>query len=158
MDGHYKPSQSSEGIVKKSIGIALLLFCMGTFPLAASAGDFDGSQSLLFAATKAFECTPTEGCGETTVEEIFLPLFMKIDAAKKEISAIPATETPASKIERTEVVDGKLMLQGAEDGRASEHDGVGWTMAIAQDSGKTVLTFSGEKVAFIVFGACTPYP
>jgi len=144
--------------VKKSIGIALLLFCMGTFPLAASAGDFDGSQSLLFAATKAFECTPTEGCGETTVEEIFLPLFMKIDAAKKEISAIPATETPASKIERTEVVDGKLMLQGAEDGRASEHDGVGWTMAIAQDSGKTVLTFSGEKVAFIVFGACTPYP
>jgi hypothetical protein len=144
--------------VKKLLGITWLLFCMATFPLAASAGDFDGSQSLLFAATKAFECTPTEGCGETTVEEIFLPLFMKIDAAKNEISAIPATETPASKIERMEVVDGKLMLQGAEDGRASEHDGVGWTMAIAQESGKTVLTFAGEKVAFIVFGACTPYP
>jgi hypothetical protein len=144
--------------VKKSIAIILLLCCMGMVPLAASAGDFDGSKSLLFAATKAFECAPTEGCGETTVEELFLPQFMKIDAAKNEISAIPATETPASKIERMEVVDGKLMLQGAEDGRASEHDGVGWTMAIAQDSGKTVLTFSGEKAAFVVFGACTPYP
>jgi len=31
-------------------------------------------------------------------------------------------------------------------------------MAIAQDSGKTVLTFSGEKAAFVVFGACTPFP
>ena len=144
--------------MKKSIAIILLLCCMGMVPLAALAGDFDGSKSLLFAATKAFECTPMEGCGETTVEELFLPQFMRVDAVKNEISAIPATETPASKIERTEVVDGKLMLQGAEDGRASEHDGVGWTMAIAQDSGKTVLTFSGEKVAIIVFGACTPYP
>jgi hypothetical protein len=131
---------------------------MGTFPLTTSAGDFDGSQSLLFAATKAFECTPMEGCGETTVEELFLPQFMRIDATKNEISAIPATETPASKIERMEVVDGKLMLQGAEDGSASEHDGVGWTMAIAQDSGRTVLTLSGEGAAFVVFGACTPYP
>jgi len=54
-----------------------------------------------------------------------------------------------------ENVDGKLMLQGAEDGSASDRDGVGWTMAIAQDSGKTVLTSSGDEVAFIVFGACS---
>jgi hypothetical protein len=93
-----------------------------------------------------------------TVEEIFLPQFMRIDVSKNEISAIPATETPASNIERMESVDGKLILQGAEDGSASERDGVGWTMAIAQDSGKTVLTASGDQVAFIVFGACTPSP
>jgi len=144
--------------VKKSIGIALLLCCMGMVPLAASAEDFDGSKSLLFAATKAFECTPAGGCGETTVEELFLPQFLRIDVSKNEIGAIPASENPASKIERMEIVDGKLMLQGAEDGSASERDGVGWTMAIAQDSGKTVLTFSGDKAAFVVFGACTPYP
>lgn len=144
--------------MKTTIGIALLLCCMGMFPLAASAGDFDGSKQLLFAATKAFECTPMGGCDETTVEALFLPLFLRIDVTKNEISAIPSTETPASKIERMESVDGKLMLQGAEDGSASERDGVGWTMAIAQDSGKTVLTFSGDKAAFVVFGACTPYP
>ena len=144
--------------MKKSIGIALLLCCMGMVPLAASAEDFDGSKALLFAATKAFECTPTGGCGETTVEELFLPQFLRIDVTKNEISAIPSTENPASKIERMETVDGKLMLQGAEDGSASERDGVGWTMAIAQDSGKAILTFSGDKAAFVVFGACTPYP
>jgi len=144
--------------VKKIIGIALLLCCLGMVPLAASAEDFDGSKSLLFAATKAFECTPAGGCDEVSVEELFLPQFLRIDITKEEISAIPATENPASKIERMESVDGKLMLQGAEDGSASERDGVGWTMAIAQDSGKTVLTFSGEKAAFVVFGACTPFP
>lgn len=144
--------------MKKSIGIILLLCCMGMAPLAASAEDFDGSKSLLFAATKAFECTPAGGCLEVTVEEIFLPQFLRIDVAKNEIGAIPTTENPASKIERMESVDGKLMLQGAEDGSASERDGVGWTMAIAQDSGKAVVTASGDKVAFIVFGACTPYP
>lgn len=144
--------------MKKIIGIALLLCCLGMVPLAASAEDFDGSKSLLFAATKAFECTPAGGCDEVSVEELFLPQFLRIDITKEEISAIPATENPASKIERMESVDGKLMLQGAEDGSASERDGVGWTMAIAQDSGKTVLTFSGEKAAFVVFGACTPFP
>jgi hypothetical protein len=127
-------------------------------PLAAWAQDFDGSKSLLFAATKAFECSPTGGCEEVTVEEIFLPQFMRIDVTNNEIGAIPPTENPASKIERVETVDGKLILQGAEDGSASERDGVGWTMAIAQDSGQAVLSASGEKVAFIVFGACTPYP
>jgi len=144
--------------VKKTIAIALLLCCMGMVPPAVSAEDFDGSQSLLFAATKAFECTPAGGCDEVTVEELFLPQFLRIDVANNQIGAIPATENPPSKIERMESVDGKLMLQGAEDGSASERDGVGWTMAIAQDSGKTVLTFSGDKVAFVVFGACTPYP
>jgi hypothetical protein len=144
--------------VKKTITLALLLCCMGMVPLAASAEDFDGSKSLLFAATKAFECTPAGGCDEVTVEELFLPQFLRIDVANNQIGAIPATENPPSKIERMESVDGKLMLQGAEDGSASERDGVGWTMAIAQDSGKTVLTFSGDKVAFVVFGACTPYP
>jgi len=131
---------------------------MGMVPPAVSAEDFDGSKSLLFAATKAFECTPAGGCDEVTVEELFLPQFLRIDVANNQIGAIPATENPPSKIERMESVDGKLMLQGAEDGSASERDGVGWTMAIAQDSGKTVLTFSGDKVAFVVFGACTPYP
>lgn len=144
--------------MKKTITIALLLVCMGLVPLAAFAEDFDGSKSLLFAATKAFECTPAGGCEEVTVEEIFLPQFLRIDVANNEIGAIPATENPPSKIERMESVDGKLMLQGAEDGSASQQDGVGWTMAIAQDSGKAVLTASGDKVAFVVFGACTPYP
>jgi hypothetical protein len=32
---------------------------------------------------------------------------------------------------------------------------VGWSLAIAEDTGKMVLTASGDDVGFVVFGACT---
>lgn len=56
-----------------------------------------------------------------------------------------------------EKVDGKLILQGAEDGLEGVRDGVGWTLVISEDTGKFVLTASGEEVAFVVFGACIPF-
>jgi len=59
-------------------------------------------------------------------------------------------------IERQEVVDGKLILQGAEDGYEKMRDGLGWTMAISEATGQVVLTASGDQVAFVVFGAALP--
>lgn len=59
-------------------------------------------------------------------------------------------------IERMERVDGKLILQGAEDGVENVRDGLGWTVAISEEAGKAILTASGEQVAFVVFGACLP--
>ena len=83
---------------------------------------------------------------------------MKIDFTNKTIS--PATGDDTSQnhtsIERQEVVDGKLILQGAEDGYDKMRDGLGWTMAISEENGQVVLTASGEQVAFVVFGACLP--
>ena len=48
-----------------------------------------------------------------------------------------------------------MMLQGAEDGRKSDRDGVAWSMSVSKDKGDMVLTASGDGVAFVVFGACT---
>ena len=53
-------------------------------------------------------------------------------------------------------IDGKLILQGVEDGEEGVRDGLGWTMAISEDSGDMVLTGSGDQVGFVIFGACTP--
>jgi hypothetical protein len=47
-------------------------------------------------------------------------------------------------------------LQGAEDGYEKMRDGLGWTMAISEESGQVVLTASGDQVAFVVFGAALP--
>ena len=63
--------------------------------------------------------------------------------------------TKVSQIERSETVDGKLMLQGAEDGVEGVRDGLGWTLAIGQETGKMSLTASGDEVGFVIFGACT---
>ena len=123
----------------------------------AAGRDFDGSKTLLFFVARVMECTPVEGCKETDADEVGLPRFLKIDFTKKTIRpARGGEDIPDTVIERTEEVDGKLILQGAEDGYADLKDGLGWTMAISEDSGQVVLTASGDAVAFVVFGACLP--
>ena len=121
------------------------------------AGDFDGTRPLLISVIRVVECTPEGACREVTPASVELPQFMKIDFTKKTIRpAAAGDETPATVIERQEVVDGKLILQGAEDGYEKMRDGLGWTMAISEESGQVVLTASGDQVAFVVFGAALP--
>ena len=55
----------------------------------------------------------------------------------------------ASSIKIKERLDGKLILQGMGEVLA-------WSMAISEQTGKVVITASGEQVGFVVFGACTP--
>ena len=56
--------------------------------------------------------------------------------------------TDTSAVKNIEHVDGRLILQGAENGR-------GWTLVILKENGKMSSTVSDEDVGFVVFGACT---
>ena len=137
--------------------IVCALLCILVVPFSAIAGDFDGSKPLLFVAIDVIECVPNGECNKVTPESIALPQFLKIDFKKKKI--LPVGEGQGKKsttIENMELIDGKLIIQGAEDGVEGVRDGVGWTMAIAEETGKAVLTASGDQVGFVVFGACTP--
>jgi len=143
--------------MSKMIRVGLILLCICIVPLISVAEDFDGSRPLLFSVISAMECTPDDGCRAVTIESLDLPRFLKIDLNKKTIDPVSESDTrPGSVIERMERVDGKLILQGAEDGYASVRDGLGWTIAIAEGTGKVVMTASGDQVAFVVFGACLP--
>ena len=55
-----------------------------------------------------------------------------------------------------EFLDSKLFLQGADDGIKDLRDGLAWSMAISQDTGRLVVSAAGESEAFVIFGACTP--
>jgi hypothetical protein len=137
------------------ITIAMVLLLLT--PLALRAGDFDGSKPLILSLIRGDECTLAGGCNEVTPEDVGLPQFLKIDFEKKQISATPEIpEVPPSVIERMEVVDGKLMLQGAEDGLEGVRDGLGWTIAISLETGQAVLTGSGDGFGLVIFGACLP--
>lgn len=127
-------------------------------PSFSAGGDFDGSRPLLISVIRAIECTPDGSCREVSPASIDLPQFLKIDFTQKTIRpAVEAPEVPDTIIERQEVVDGKLILQGAEDGYAKMQDGLGWTLSISAQNGQAVITASGEQVAFVVFGAALPY-
>jgi len=140
--------------MKMSI-LALAIVCAAAIPV--SAGDFDGSKPLLCSVISITECTPDGGCGGMTLQNAGLPQFLRVDFQARSVTAAgPGDGTPPSAIERMERVDGKLILQGAEDGFEGVRDGVGWTTAISEETGRAILTASGEEVAFVVFGACMP--
>lgn len=132
-------------------GPAFLL--VASMSQAVAAEPFDGSVSLLCALSEAMECVPGSECNRILPEEVGAPDFFLIDVAAKSVRGLGGlnrTSTIRSVVE----IDEKLILQGAEDGVESLRDGLGWSAAIAQDSGRFVLSASGERVAFIVFGAC----
>jgi 6-phosphogluconate dehydrogenase len=120
------------------------------------AGNFDGSKELICSVMDIVECQPGGKCQQVTAEEVGIPYFFYISFKDKKISSTHADGSKrVTDIERFEKVDNKVIIQGAEDGVEDVRDGVGWSAAIAEDTGKMVLTASGDDVGFVVFGACT---
>ena len=137
----------------KKLALIVLFICVGA--LNASAGDFDGSRPLLCATTDLMECIPGGSCQRVTHDIINAPRFIKINFKDKTINVPEAGEKrPNTIIERMEHVDGKLILQGAEEGIEGVRDGLGWSLSISEDTGDMVLTGSGDDVGFVVFGSC----
>jgi len=117
--------------MKKSILIVCTILCSIITTSAIGAGEYDGTRPLLISVIRVVECVPDGTCREVTPASVNLPQFLTIDFNKKTIRPASSTdETPATTIERQEVVDGKLILQGAEDGYEKMRDGLGWTIAI----------------------------
>ena len=140
--------------ILKILGILVTIICQ--FGIPAAAGDFDGSKELLCAVMDIIECVPGGKCMEVTAEEVGIPNFLRTNFEKKKLSATFADGSKKiSPIVNSEKIDGKLILQGAEDGIEGVRDGLGWSLAIDEDNGKMVLTASGEAVGFVMFGACT---
>lgn len=136
--------------------LAIVLMFLAVSPGVAPAAGLDGSQPLLCASNTVIECLPVEGCRQVSPQAVAAPAFLRLDFASKTLSAAGADGAGRSSIiERSETIDSKLILQGAEDGIEGVRDGTGWTIAIATDTGRMVLTAAGDDAAFTIFGACT---
>ena len=122
-------------------------------PLWVSAADFDGSAPLLCSLTRAFECYEDQGCAPLSVQDMNLPRFLKVNVPQKKVTGVKEGGRTTDILNVSEI-DGKLFLQGAEDAIENVRDGLGWTVAIMEDSGNMILTGSGDNVGFAVFGAC----
>jgi len=135
--------------------ITAVLFASTPFSLVA--GTFDGSKPVICASTDVHECVYGGDCIRRTAAGVDLPDFFRVDFKNKTITTTKhGSSQRTTKIERSETVDGKLFLQGVEDGRKDIRDGLGWSLSIAEPSGRMVLSASGENEAFVIFGACTP--
>ncbi len=118
----------------------------------------DGSEPVICASVTIVECVPDGSCQRVSAEDAGIPRFLRIDFAGQQITRTrPNGDDVSSQIKRSETVDGRLILQGAEDGFEGVSDGIGWSLSIDEENGKMVLTGSGNEVAFVIFGACTVY-
>jgi hypothetical protein len=115
----------------------------------AQASDFDGSKRLVCAPADVFECGPAFDCQRVTAEVVNIPRFIRVDVKKKTlVGAIPgASEERTTTIQNIQKIDGKTILQGAENGR-------GWTMIIDQATGHMSATMVDNLEGFVLFGAC----
>ena len=131
------------------------MFVLAAAPLVARGADFDGSKPFICSISAVTECTLNDGCQNTTIDNVGMPQFLKVDAQHKTVTpAKPIEGKKPTSIERIERIEGKLILQGAEPGIENVHDGLGWTAAISEENGKLIFTASGDEVAFVAFGAC----
>ena len=141
----------------KRTKLASLSLCAALVSAPATADMFDGSEPLVCALSDLVECLPGGQCERVTAQSINAPRFWRIDFQKKQLTTTRAAgQMKTSPIERMESLDEKLFLQSVEDGVEGVKDGLGWSIAIAQDSGNMVITASGDDVGFVAFGACTP--
>ncbi len=128
----------------------LTVFTAG--PVAADEGI---PESVICSTAEILECLPTESCERVSAETARIPNFLRVNFTEGTISRKrPGGESLTSPIKRAEELEGRLVLQGAEDATGGERGGVGWTMSIDKQSGQMVLTASGDGVAFVIFGAC----
>ena len=128
-----------------TLGIYLVMPC----PAVAA---FDGSQPLICASITAVECEPNGQCQSGAAEEINAPQFFHLDFESARVRAARPDGTKVdAPFEGGTPDSGQLVFQGIENGRA-------WSATISEETGKLVISASGDGVAFVIFGACTPSP
>lgn len=125
-------------------GLALI----GVFAPSFAAAAIDGSEVLLCAPVDSIQCAQGAQCLRGEGEVINLPSFFKADPQGKMLSGIQGDER-SSPVRHTTTVDGALVMQGDQNGRA-------WSMVVSLETGDMTLTASADRGAFVVFGVCTP--
>ncbi len=139
--------------------LTTVLLLSGLFSSFAQAAPFDGSASMLCSVTQINECVADYGCDTVPHNLSGFPGFLKINVGEKRITGLSGDKTTGiTPIERSEHIDGKLMMGGAEDGKTNQRDGVSWSIAIQETSGVMTATAAADGLAYVAFGACTPLP
>jgi hypothetical protein len=127
----------------------VVILCVLIVPLSGAAGDFDGSKPVICAVIETVECGAGAECQKGAARAIDIPRFLTINFNENMISGKSDDgKLRTTKIQNMKRIDGKLILQGIQNGKA-------WSMVIMEKTGDMTISTSDEQVGFIVFGACT---
>jgi len=116
---------------------------------AALADNLEGSERLLCAPEQIMICVEEADCYPAHGSELGVPDFVIVDLKNKKMQTTKSSQqtrtTAFSNMSRT---DGKIFLQGVENGRA-------FSFVINEITGSLTVALSRDGVAVAVFGSCT---
>ena len=117
--------------------------------LAAFADNVESTDRLLCSASRIIVCFEDGECMDAHPQDLNIPQFVVIDAKKMTLSTTKASGenrfTPIRTLQRD---NGKLILQGIEQGRA-------FGFVIDEASGLLTASVARDGLSVSVFGACT---
>lgn len=117
----------------------------GLWPDTATASVLDGSVPMLCVLTAVMECSTRGECERRTAQDAHVPPFIRVNVPQLVLTSIDGRRTsPIATIQRA---DGRLMLQGAQNGRV-------WGAVIDQTTGQMSASVTEHDGAFVLTGAC----
>ena len=131
--------------MKRSVVASVGLLASG----AALADNLEGADRLLCAPEQIMICVEQADCYPAHASELGVPDFVIVDLKNKKMQTTKSSQqtrtTAFSNMSRT---DGKIFLQGVENGRA-------FSFVINEITGSLTVALSRDGVAVAVFGSCT---
>jgi hypothetical protein len=145
--------------MKNTLKTIVFTAMMAVMATVSSASFFDGKTPLICTVHQLFECDPPNDCQAVTPDQINGVSHLNIDFEKKLITRAGVESEQKSTIQRVETnIDGKLVIQGIEDGRSDVRDGAGWSISIMDPEGTMTMAVAGDGFAVVGLGACVPKP
>ena len=130
--------------IRTRLGLAALL---AVWPLYAD--ELTGADAILCSAVAATQCSADGECSSGPPWNWKIPQFLEIDLKKNVIRTTQASgENRSTPIKNTERSDGKIFLQGVEQGRA-------FSFVISEQTGMASAAIAADGITVTVFAACT---
>jgi hypothetical protein len=132
----------------QTAGLGFAMACLALPFTASAAGKYDGSKPMLCAITSMSECTADGKCERSAPHAgNNLPPFVRVDVKGKLLTDNEGGGRKTD-IKVVNLLDGQLMLQGGENGKA-------WSIVIASEGGAFGASVVEDDGLFAIFGNCT---
>lgn len=116
---------------------------------AILADDVSSADKLICSAVEATVCTLENSCEVGAPWLWDIPQFIEVDLRDRRLSSTPASgENRSTPIKSLERADGRIFIQGFENGRA-------FSFVISEETGMLSAAVARDGVTVSVFGACT---
>ena len=122
------------------------------------AGDFDGSKTLYGVTGKIIKINQYRIIDDVDPDAVGLPKKFLIDFKAKSLR--PSKDSLIRKsitFKTVEHIESNIVMQGIDKGVEGVDDSLAWSLTISKKNGKAVLSASGDGMAYVVFGVCTPF-